>query len=48
VALVALHCHDSLDVLGAVPLVLGVYGIVHWAWNMSPSSPPLDRATVSN
>ena len=47
VALVVLHFHDTLDVLGAIPLVLGVYGILHWVWSMSPASPPLDRATVS-
>jgi hypothetical protein len=47
VALVALHFHNIWDVLGAVPLVLGVYGIVHSIWSLSPASPPLDRAAIS-
>jgi hypothetical protein len=48
VALVALHFHNVWDVLGAIPLVLGVYGIVHGFWNVPPASPPLDRAAVSH
>ena len=48
VALVALHFHSVWDVLGAVLLVLGVYGIIHRFWSLSPASPPLDRATVSH
>ena len=47
VALVVLHFHNVWDVLGAVPIVLGVYGIVHGLWSVSPASPPLDRAAVS-
>jgi hypothetical protein len=46
-ALVALHFHNVWDVLGAIPLVLGVYGIVHRFWSVSPASAPLDRALVS-
>ncbi len=42
VALVAFHFHNVWDVLGAIPLVLGVYGIVHGLWIVSPASPPLD------
>ncbi|HEV3271159.1 MAG TPA: hypothetical protein VGZ93_03165 [Candidatus Methylacidiphilales bacterium] len=42
-ALVALHFHGVWDVLGAIPLVLGVYGIVHWDWNAPMASRPLDR-----
>jgi hypothetical protein len=47
VALVALHFHNVWDVLGAFPLVLGVYLAVDRFWSLSPASPPLDRATVS-
>ena len=47
VELVAYNCHTPLDVLGAVPLVLGVYGIVHAVWSMPPATRPLDSATVS-
>jgi len=47
VALVVYKCHTALDVLGAVPLVLGVYGIVHALWSMPPATRPLDSATVS-
>jgi hypothetical protein len=46
-AMVAWHFHSALDVWGAMPLVLIVYGIVHGLWPL-PSSPPLDRATVSS
>jgi hypothetical protein len=47
VALVAFHFHNAWDVLGAIPLVLVVYGLLHGLWRMSPVLPPLDRATVS-
>jgi len=47
VALVALHFHNVWDVLGAVPLVLGVYGIVHSVWSLSPVAPPLDIRAAS-
>jgi hypothetical protein len=47
VALVVLHFHNVGDVLGAVPLVLVVYGTVHRFWPMSPASPPLDRRASS-
>jgi hypothetical protein len=46
-ALVVFHFHSAEDVLGAIPLMLGVYGIVHYSWRMTPATPPLDRATVS-
>ncbi len=47
VALVALGFHTVWDVLGAIPLVLGVYGVVHKVWRVPPASPPLDSATYS-
>jgi membrane-associated phospholipid phosphatase len=47
VSLVALHLHTVSDILGAIPLVLVVYGIVHRCWSVAPAPPPLDRATVS-
>jgi hypothetical protein len=37
IALVVLHFHDVVDVLGAIPLVLIVYGIVDRFWTMSPA-----------
>jgi len=45
--LVAYNCHSALDVLGAVPLVLGVYGIVHALWSIPAATRPLDSAPVS-
>jgi len=47
VALVELHFHRVGDVLGAIPLVLVVYAIVHGMWRIAPALPPLDRAAVS-
>jgi len=47
-ALVTLHFHTLADVLGAILIVLCVYGIVDRVWRMSPVSPPLDRTTVSS
>ena len=47
VSMVKLHYHTTFDILGAIPLVLVVYGIIHAYWRVSPDSPPLDRATVS-
>jgi signal transduction histidine kinase len=44
--LVAYDCHTVLDVLGAIPLVLIVYGIVHYVWSI-PSATPLDTTKVS-
>jgi membrane-associated phospholipid phosphatase len=41
IGLVACHFHTPMDVLGAFPLVLVVYGLVHWSWP-SPPTPPLD------
>ena len=46
-ALVILHFHNVWDVLGAVPIVLVVYGIVHHFWPMAPPSPPLDSSASS-
>jgi hypothetical protein len=47
VALVVYHCHTTGEVLGAIPLVLVVYGIVHAVWRIPTATPSLDRATVS-
>ena len=46
-AIVVYHCHTTGDVLGAIPLVLVVYGIVHAVWKVSPPAPPLDRVKIS-
>jgi hypothetical protein len=45
--LVLAHYHEPVDVWGAIPLVLVVYGAVHWLWRISPASPPLDMAIDS-
>ena len=45
--LIGEHYHSLGDVLGAIPLVLVVYGIVHGLWRISPVSPPLDMAADS-
>jgi membrane-associated phospholipid phosphatase len=47
-ALITLHFHTPEDVLGAILIVLCVYGIIERVWKMSLVSPPLDRATVSS
>lgn len=47
VSMVALQLHTVWDILGAIPLVLVVYGIVQKSWRVSPASPPLDRTPVS-
>ena len=47
VSMVTLHFHTTLDILGAIPLVLAIYGIVHFAWRLPSESPLLDRAQVS-
>ena len=36
------HYHSLFDLLGAIPLVLVVYGLVHWNWIRRAPSPPLD------
>ena len=46
IGLVWAHFHVALDVLGAIPLVLIVYGIIHTFWKLpsdiqrSPPSKP--------
>jgi hypothetical protein len=45
--LVRYNCHTPWDVLGAIPLVFMVYGIVHALWKLPSAMPPLDRAKVS-
>jgi hypothetical protein len=47
VSMVTLRYHTTFDILGAIPLVLGVYGVIHWLWPVSMESPRLDRARVS-
>jgi len=48
VALVARHDHETIDVLGAVPLVLVVYGLIHAYWKLPRASArPLDSPVVS-
>ena len=47
VSMVTLRLHTVWDILGAVPLVLIVYGIVQRSWRVSPASPLLDRTPVS-
>jgi hypothetical protein len=46
-ALVSYHFHSIWDVLGSIPLVLGVYLVVHKLWQLPTASPPLDRAPIS-
>jgi len=36
VSMVSLHFHTTLDILGAIPLVLIVYGVIHKYWRVSP------------
>ncbi len=38
VCMVILNLHSTLDILGAFPLALIVYGLVHWFWPVSPDS----------
>ena len=45
--LVILGFHTVLDVLAAIPMVLGVYGIIYWLWPLRASSPPLDTVSDS-
>ncbi len=45
--LVHYRCHTTADVIGAIGLVVVVYGIVHVLWPITRASPPLDRAMVS-
>jgi hypothetical protein len=48
VSLVALHDHETIDVLGAIPLVLVVYGLIHTWWKLPRASArPLDSPVVS-
>jgi membrane-associated phospholipid phosphatase len=46
-ALVLLHLHTTFDVMGAFPLVLIIYGLLHTWWRLPGDVPPLDRAGVS-
>jgi hypothetical protein len=46
--LVWFHYHETIDVLGAFPLVLLIYGLIHWSWRLPRASTrPLDSAVVS-
>jgi len=42
VALVDLRFHSELDVMGAFPLVVVVFGLVHYFWRLPPVVAPLD------
>jgi hypothetical protein len=46
-ALVAYHFHSTVDVIGAVGIVLIVYPAVHSLWPIRTVSPHLDRAKIS-
>lgn len=46
-ALVWLHFHTVGDVLGAIPLVLSLYGIAFRFWLRPEMSPPLDNSPPS-
>lgn len=48
VSMVSLHYHTTWDILGAIPLVLVVYGVVHWCWRLPSESAHFDQATVSS
>ena len=47
ISMVYKHYHTTFDILGAIPLVLEVYGAIHLAWRLPSDSPLLDRAKVS-
>jgi membrane-associated phospholipid phosphatase len=47
ISMVCLKYHTTIDILGAIPLVLVIYGIVHCTWRLPSDSPLLDRARVS-
>lgn len=38
VSMVSLHFHTTSDILGAIPLVLIVYGVIHRYWRVPPVS----------
>jgi membrane-associated phospholipid phosphatase len=46
-SLVTLHFHSVFDILGAFPLVLVIYGTIHWLWPLPTGAPPLDSSEVS-
>jgi membrane-associated phospholipid phosphatase len=46
ISMVSLGYHTVIDILGAIPLVLIIYGLIHFVWRL-PSDAPLDRAKVS-
>jgi membrane-associated phospholipid phosphatase len=46
ISMVSLRYHTVIDILGAIPLVVIIYGLIHFAWRL-PSDAPLDRAKVS-
>jgi len=48
VSMVSLRYHTTFDILGAIPLVLVVYGVVHWYWRLPSESAHFGRATVSS
>ena len=47
IALVVLRFHSTLDVVGAVPLVLLVYALTYKFWMPAPAMAPLDSRATS-
>ncbi len=45
--LVFLHLHETMDVLGAFPLVLAIYGPLHVWWRLPGDSIAAQKATAS-
>jgi len=37
-SMVTLRYHTTFDILGAIPLVLVIYGLVHWLWRLPSDS----------
>ena len=45
--LVGLGYHEVIDIIGAIPLVIAIYGPIHYFWRLPSDSLLLDRARVS-
>jgi hypothetical protein len=49
VSMVYKRYHTPLDIAGAIPLVLAVYGLIHWLWRLpSESAAVFARASVES
>jgi hypothetical protein len=46
-SLVEAHLHETMDVIGAFPLVLAIYGPIHAWWRLPGDSASLDTPTLS-